>query len=186
ELFSEKGFNATSVNMIAEKAEVNKALIYYHFKDKNDIINSMFENIIKESDDYINKTFENSSESGKAFNKQEAIGEEIKFMLKRKNILSVMMMEALKGADKDNYFFKCADSVFKNHLKMFEGNDLTNNDDFSEFQRQLVYEFFMGFVPMVTFAVFHEKWCEYFECDSEKATEYFWDSFNRTHLAQNK
>ena len=41
-LFSEKGFDATSVDSIARKAKVNKALIYYHFKDKNDIISSLF------------------------------------------------------------------------------------------------------------------------------------------------
>ena len=33
ELFAKNGFNGTSVNQIAKAANVNKALIYYHFKD---------------------------------------------------------------------------------------------------------------------------------------------------------
>ena len=35
ELFAENGFDGTSVDSIANAAGVNKALIYYHFKDKN-------------------------------------------------------------------------------------------------------------------------------------------------------
>ena len=52
ELFAERGFNGTSVDMIAKSAEVNKALIYYYFKDKNDIVVSLFRNIIDEFDEY--------------------------------------------------------------------------------------------------------------------------------------
>ena len=38
DLFSEKGFNGTSIDMIAKAAGINKGLIYYHFKNKHDIL----------------------------------------------------------------------------------------------------------------------------------------------------
>jgi drug/metabolite transporter (DMT)-like permease len=38
QLFSQKGFDATRVNDIANTANVNKALIYYYFKSKEDIL----------------------------------------------------------------------------------------------------------------------------------------------------
>ncbi len=42
ELFSKKGFDAASVNEIAEQANVTKALIYYYFKSKEEILDYLF------------------------------------------------------------------------------------------------------------------------------------------------
>lgn len=41
ELFTAKGFEATSLREIAEQLGISKAALYYHFKSKNDIVNSM-------------------------------------------------------------------------------------------------------------------------------------------------
>lgn len=41
ELFTTKGFEATSLREIAEQLGISKAALYYHFKSKNDIVNSM-------------------------------------------------------------------------------------------------------------------------------------------------
>lgn len=179
ELFSEKGFNGTSVNMIAEKAGVNKALIYYHFKDKDDLVNSLFENIIKASNEFIN--MRNSSAQVKEISIQEEIKEEITFMQKKKKILGILFMESLKGDDKYNYLFKFAENIIKNESNgIFQiGNDDTHSE---ENQRYLVHEFFTGFIPIVTFILFRNKWCEYYQCDSGKLTELFLDSFKKTHL----
>ena len=40
-LFSEKGYDATRVHEIADAAGVNKALIYYYFQNKEDILDSL-------------------------------------------------------------------------------------------------------------------------------------------------
>lgn len=185
ELFAEKGFNGTSVNMIAEKASVNKAMIYYHFKDKNDIIVSMFEEIIKEAPQQVNTGLSDNPETDDSFieAKKESIGQEIRYMLNRKSILSVMLMESLKGDDKNNYFFKCAESVFQNELKIFRDKQELNGQAAEELQRELVYEFFTGFVPIITFSIFLDKWSEYYKIDRDKSMEYFLDSFGKTHLA---
>jgi len=39
--FSEKGFDGTRVNEIAESADVNKALIYYYFENKEAILDQL-------------------------------------------------------------------------------------------------------------------------------------------------
>ena len=44
-LFSKKGFDGTSVNLIAQEAKVNKALIYYYFKNKEDILERMIQSL---------------------------------------------------------------------------------------------------------------------------------------------
>ena len=57
-LFAKKGFNGTCIDMIAKAAKVNKGLIYYHFKDKEDIVLSIFQNIINEIGDNVNVQYD--------------------------------------------------------------------------------------------------------------------------------
>ena len=45
-LFSEKGFDGTRVNEIAESADVNKALIYYYFENKEAILDQLSNQIL--------------------------------------------------------------------------------------------------------------------------------------------
>ncbi|MFJ9415429.1 MULTISPECIES: TetR/AcrR family transcriptional regulator [unclassified Streptomyces] len=44
-LFSEQGYEKTSLREIAEQLEVTKAALYYHFKTKEDIVISLFEDL---------------------------------------------------------------------------------------------------------------------------------------------
>ena len=43
ELFSERGYEKTSLREIAERLDVTKAALYYHFKSKEDIVRSFTE-----------------------------------------------------------------------------------------------------------------------------------------------
>ncbi|MFD9539520.1 TetR/AcrR family transcriptional regulator [Streptomyces sp. NPDC060022] len=45
DLFAEQGYEKTSLREIAEQLDVTKAALYYHFKTKEDILNSIFEDL---------------------------------------------------------------------------------------------------------------------------------------------
>jgi len=45
ELFAEQGYEKTSLREIAEQLQVTKAALYYHFKTKEDILVSIFEDL---------------------------------------------------------------------------------------------------------------------------------------------
>ncbi|KQX77556.1 MULTISPECIES: TetR/AcrR family transcriptional regulator [Streptomyces] len=45
DLFAEQGYEKTSLREIAEQLQVTKAALYYHFKTKEDILNSVFEDL---------------------------------------------------------------------------------------------------------------------------------------------
>ncbi|GGU27183.1 TetR/AcrR family transcriptional regulator [Streptomyces daghestanicus] len=45
ELFAEQGYEKTSLREIAERLEVTKAALYYHFKTKEEILVSLFEDL---------------------------------------------------------------------------------------------------------------------------------------------
>ena len=53
ELFAERGYDATSLREIAERLGVTKAALYYHFKSKEDIVRSLFEDYAREVDELI-------------------------------------------------------------------------------------------------------------------------------------
>ncbi|MEV6839176.1 helix-turn-helix domain-containing protein [Streptomyces sp. NPDC051133] len=53
ELFAEQGYEKTSLREIAERLDVTKAALYYHFKTKEEIIVSLFEDLTKPLEDLI-------------------------------------------------------------------------------------------------------------------------------------
>ncbi len=53
ELFAEHGYEKTSLREIAERLNVTKAALYYHFKTKEDIVVSLFEDFMQGIDEII-------------------------------------------------------------------------------------------------------------------------------------
>ena len=53
ELFAEQGYEKTSLREIAERLDVTKAALYYHFKTKEEIFVSLFEDLTKPIEDLI-------------------------------------------------------------------------------------------------------------------------------------
>jgi AcrR family transcriptional regulator len=50
ELFTEQGYDKTSLREIAERLNVTKAALYYHYKSKDDIVASLVEDYLDEVD----------------------------------------------------------------------------------------------------------------------------------------
>ncbi|WP_432198284.1 TetR/AcrR family transcriptional regulator [Streptomyces sp. bgisy027] len=53
ELFAEQGYEKTSLREIAERLEVTKAALYYHFKTKEEILVSLFEDLTQPIEELI-------------------------------------------------------------------------------------------------------------------------------------
>src|SRR5512132_897433 len=53
ELFAEQGYEKTSLREIAERLGVTKAALYYHFKSKDEIVNSFVEDRLRRMDELI-------------------------------------------------------------------------------------------------------------------------------------
>ncbi|GAA5051315.1 TetR/AcrR family transcriptional regulator [Nocardia callitridis] len=53
ELFAERGYETTSLREIAERLDVTKAALYYHFRTKEDIVASLFEDLHRGIDDIV-------------------------------------------------------------------------------------------------------------------------------------
>jgi AcrR family transcriptional regulator len=183
QLFAEKGFNGTSIDKIATSAGVNKGLIYYHFKDKKDIIVSIFEGIIREIDQLVRLTVAEEDGATDDQKLQQKIKTEIEYCKQRKRIISVMLMESLKADGNADFLFKCAEIVIQQERDGIEKklSQATEADPDTR-MRYLVSEFFTGFIPIVFFVTLQEKWCDYFGCEKAKALDYFMEAFTQSHL----
>ncbi len=53
ELFAEQGYDKTSLREIAERLDVTKAALYYHFKTKEEILVSLFQDLSRPLDELI-------------------------------------------------------------------------------------------------------------------------------------
>ncbi|MFD4374153.1 TetR/AcrR family transcriptional regulator [Streptomyces sp. NPDC058486] len=53
ELFAEQGYEKTSLREIAERLDVTKAALYYHFKTKEDIIIGIFQDLTRPMDELL-------------------------------------------------------------------------------------------------------------------------------------
>ncbi len=169
ELFSKKGFHATSVSQITKKANVNKAALYYHFEDKSDLILSLFQKILDDLSASGVSGIPTPAAQGEGVTM--ALREEISFLAKRKDIFAVMLMESLKSQDPDLSLFKCAEVAMRS-----VSGDRTST-------RQLVHEFFTGFIPLIAFVVLKDKWCDFFQCDKDEVLEQFIEFFAASHVA---
>ncbi|MFD0354170.1 TetR/AcrR family transcriptional regulator [Streptomyces sp. NPDC127110] len=83
ELFAEQGYEKTSLREIAERLEVTKAALYYHFKTKEDIIISVFDDLTRPIDELIEwaqqqpKTLETKREILRRYSEAMAAGAQL-------------------------------------------------------------------------------------------------------------
>lgn len=183
ELFSEKGFDGTGIEEIARKAGINKATIYYHFKSKNHIIEALFKDIIIDLNNHLASSHDPGINGVTEDDMAEKIGREIQFIEDKKKILSVMIMEALKNSECGSFLFKCAEMTINNELEMHENSNKSKKDLFKKNRQEFfVHEFFTGFIPFVLYVILKEKFCEYFDYDTNAVFLQFLESFKKSHL----
>jgi AcrR family transcriptional regulator len=172
-LFSEKGFDAASISTLAKATGVNKATIYYHFKDKQDILISLFKAIMLDLENHLKKDLPESASI------KEQIRAEIIYLRSKKKILAVLLMEAIKFESTDMTLFNCADTVIQSdHISD------RKIDDRVSFRKQYIYlsEFFTGFLPLISFVVFEDKWIKFVGTSKKEALDQFLEAFEKNHL----
>ena len=155
-LFSETGFDATSVDAIAKDAGVNKATLYYHFKDKQDIVISIFNAMLTHLSDIL------KWENVEGEEKTEMVKKKLDFVRKNRKTFSIMLMEALKDKAFNEIFFHSTRMMIEQN----DENNSTNLETKSE-QKKYVSEFFNTLMPIILFAILEDKWCNFYGFENE-------------------
>jgi TetR/AcrR family transcriptional regulator len=187
-LFAAGGFHATSVDQIARTAGVNKALIYYHFADKSALVLALFTRIIEEVAAHVAARPGPGARRrpGRATRVVDEIREEVAFLHDRRRIVALLLAEALRGEDRDNYLFRCAALTLEHEHggpAAPAGRRARRRRLDPAEQRRQVHELFTGFVPLIAFVTLGERWCDFVGGDRTRLVDDFLDAFARSHLA---
>ena len=179
QLFAERGFDGASVDEIARRASVNKALIYYYFESKGDILDQLIESTL---DDVLAQDLPLTGFEFLA-DRQAAVAfmsKFLDFLEERQDILRVILMESLKRRPvKDRLFVmvgRLLDKVFALDTRQYGYSEANAN-------RARVMEFFTGLMPLVSYVVYHESWMKSFGIDERGLREHFIVSFIDSHFS---
>ena len=148
-LFSEKGFEATRVNDISELAKVNKALIYYYFESKKEILDTLFNSLIEDvkviffDEETISKIMDIKNID--LYNKSVEIwiNKVLDFLISKRKIIKVLLKQALNTVESKPLLFSISDILINQEIKKIsEKYDVLKANSKSEFSQIMVTEFF--------------------------------------------
>lgn len=151
-LFSKKGYDATSVDEISEKANVNKALIYYYFKSKRKLLLYLFEEFTKKDVPEIIKKVT----SFKKFNKEAYktivfnIFEEI---VKYIDIIKILFIQGMGKSQDVDYLCESFQSIID-----FINQEIKKYGIKIKKDNNTIYKMLLSlFIPLINFAVLYKE-----------------------------
>lgn len=105
-IFAEKSFEGSRIDEIANTANVPKSLIYYHFKNKDDILTVLIENCLAEYKQLL-QIAKNDDHNDKQKTMTDRLEKHYSdFILKNVDLLRIMLIESLKKIQKYRQFLK--------------------------------------------------------------------------------
>lgn len=183
-LFSEKGYDGTSVDEIARLSKVNKATVYYHFKNKREVLDVLTRSILVEAKKMINQSIHDSHNNSNRGLFRKHLEDLIRFMTGKSRLIKILVMESLKTGNGYDSLYRCADMIMDNEKDgVYQILDSNDHLPFNSKTEYLVYEFFTGFIPIIMFVALEDSWAEYYKCEKNKMVELFIDSFERSHMS---
>lgn len=162
ELFSSKGYDATSIEQIAKKAEVTKSLIYYYFEGKEKILEELLskylQNTMKQKNDILSSKHSNISLV------EQSMERGFDFLSKNKRIIRILITEMLKDNIRNEQLFNMIVNMISASTPNLNslGMDIKDNNDFA------MYSFFFGLVPVIAYMLLGDTWIKNNQLDEKE------------------
>ncbi len=181
QLFSEKGFDATSVTEIAKAADVTKALIYYYFTSKEEILNSLVqslqERVTSITMDFIHANIVQMIKDGRldikpdrlSFSSEEDTSfflqngytyfdKVLDFALENRATIRILMFESLKNSKNRNELFHLMNLTTKSEDNEFFQTISQADNDFNYTPDMVMFKFFYTTFPLINFSVYYDDY----------------------------
>jgi AcrR family transcriptional regulator len=159
EIFSRKGYDAARVEEIVQEAGVNKALLFYYFRSKENVFRELIRESMRRTIDALDDAMSGVIERDRQ--KVDALVEEfVNFLLSQKKLLKMIMIEAMKDQEKNQFFMEFIDPILDAMKSRYHGDRKDVTD--AEYKLRM---FFVNTAPIITYIVLGEKWAEFYRLD---------------------
>jgi TetR/AcrR family transcriptional regulator len=177
-IFAQKGFEGSRVDEIARQAGVNKALIYYYFKSKEEILHALVHHAIEDFLAHIDNPLKLQE---KMFHSEKLLHETmiqlLFFIEERKDLFTIVIAELLKDTERRSLILGHFNEELLRHDKYFP-----QFRAIGDARQSLVTEFFTGFLPFIMFVLLKEPWKRLYDQDEAELREMFLKAFEATHI----
>ncbi|MBA7597293.1 hypothetical protein ES703_04295 [subsurface metagenome] len=177
-LFAVKGFEGTGIEEIAHHVGIRKSVIYYHFKNKEEILQTMLDEFVARGVTFKKRLFVRYAES--FMSKLEEIMEEmVEFMLENRRITTILLMESIKNPHQVPLLelWNFQSPAFREVVASAEAHNIETVKSFDGDPEGMHEAFFMLSLPIIGYTVFSDKWCTHNGFDKEKSRKNFIDAF---------
>ena len=204
QLFSQKGFDATSINNIAEAANVNKALLYYYFKNKesilDELVDSLFRDITALSLDFIYTSvvrmikeglldilsgrfrFADKKAAEHFFREAHTFSaKQLDYLLEQRALVRIVLSESLKNGNHKNDLFRVLDLTRANMKNPIFKAIYEADNDFQYSDNYVFYDFFFTSVPLLSFVAYYDNYKEVSSLDDTALRKFFLDSIQEQY-----
>ena len=171
EEFADKGYAGARVDEIARRADVNKALIYYYFKSKDNLLRSIIGEFFSELLELKKTLMEGGCIQDECYRRQ-VFDRIYGFLSRRKPVIRIILREMAKGEDEAEeiiLLLKPLTNLFAQHLS--EMGFAVAPDE----AKIIIQSTFFGMVPLLMFVIIEEKLAHYLGEDASRMM----DSFHR-------
>ncbi len=179
EIFARKGYDGARVDEIAQKAGVNKALIYYYFKSKEEILHALIHHtvndLLAELGDNPKNLFEKCIESREAMT--DLFFRFLKFLDGHKDLFTILMMELIKDSKNKSMILEHLIKEITRELDPVRKYSIEKDEE-----QLVITEFFTGFMPVFLFVLLKKAWKGVSGTDEEQLQKKFLKSLEVTHI----
>ncbi len=181
QLFSQKGFDATTTGEIASMAGVTKGLIYYYFTSKEEILNFLVDSLMKDATtiamDFVHTGIVQMIRDGKLdietdrlrfidggavrdfFRKVMNYYERaLDFVLEKRAVIRILMLESLKDSKHHNDLFRFMELTGDGEDNPVFKTIYEADRDFTYSGDMSVFKFFFSIIPLINFAAHYEEY----------------------------
>ncbi len=177
--FAASGFDGARVDEIARKAGVNKALIYYYFKSKEELLAVLFE----ETRDAVFALFDagviRKMDFGTGDDARRMLTTFLEVLEERQDVIRVVLMECAKRTPINDMIFSMIGEILDRMMALAADTGYLIEKDR---EKAKVTEFFTGMMPILNYVAYHEIWMERFGMEEPALRAQFIDAFLGTHM----
>ncbi|TFG81079.1 MAG: TetR/AcrR family transcriptional regulator [Spirochaetales bacterium] len=179
DIFADKGFDGARVDEIAKAAHVNKALIYYYFKSKEELLEVLCHHTMEDLLGFMTAETIKSLDFKEPQHLKNFLEEYLDALEEHENVIRIMLMESLKRSSDNSMIFSLIQETLSRMFATGREAGLTIGQ-----QSQVeVMEFFTGIMPLLTYVVYHNLWMQRFNLTEPELRDRFLSSFIGTHIA---